>query len=138
MDYQKLREQRNQTNPFAQYVGIVITKIEEGYAEVELALRPEHLNPVGIVHGGALFTLADVVTGAATASFGTQAVTVSGEYHYLAPAAGLEKVTAAARCIKKGKTIVVFDVEVYGKEGKVVGKGTFTSYRLADKPIILE
>ena len=138
MNYQKLAEYRNKANPFAQYVGIVTTKIEEGYAEVELELRPEHLNSVGIIHGGVMLTLADVVTGSATLSFGYHAVTASGEYHYLAPGAGLEKVTAAARCIKNGKTLMVFDVEVYGKEGKILGKGTFTTYRLADKPIVLE
>ena len=138
MDYQKLADYRNQANPFAQYVGIVTTKIEKGYAEVELELRPEHLNSVGIIHGGVMLTLADVVTGSATLSYGYHAVTSSGEYHYLYPGAGLEKVTAVARCIKSGKTLMVFDVEVYGKEGKVLGKGTFTTYRLADKPVILE
>lgn len=138
MDYQKLMDFRNRANPFAQFVGIVTTKIEKGYAEAELELRPEHLNSSGIIHGGVMLTLADVVTGSATVSFGYQAVTSSGEYHYLAPGKGLEKVTATARCLKSGRTLMVFDVEVHGKEGKVLGKGTFTTYRLADKPIVLE
>ena len=139
MDYKKLAEQRTRSNPFALFVGINITKIEEGYAEVELKLRPEHLNPVGIVHGGCLYTMADVVTGAACASLGTQAVTVSGEYHYLAPApANMKVATAAAKCIKSGKTICVFDVEVFAEDRTVIGKGTFTVFRLVNKPIVIE
>ncbi len=138
VDFEKLLAERNRSNPFAQYVGVVITKIEEGYAEASLEIREEHLNPVGYVHGGVLYTMADVAAGAATVSLGSHAVTVSGEYHYLAPAKGTKEVTTVAKCIKKGKTILVFDLEVYTAEKKLVGKGTFTTYRLADQPIILD
>lgn len=138
MDYNKLVEQRNRENPFAAYVGIVTTKIEDGYAEAELTLRPEHMNPVNIVHGGCLYTLADVVTGAAASSFGTQTVTVSGEYHYLTSAKDTKKIKAHAKCLKRGKTLVTFDVEVTDDNGNLVGKGTFTSYRLQKEVITLD
>ena len=132
MDYNKLVEQRNRENPFAAYVGIVTTKIEDGYAEAE------HMNPVNIVHGGCLYTLADVVTGAAASSFGTQTVTVSGEYHYLTSAKDTKKIKAHAKCLKRGKTLVTFDVEVTDDNGNLVGKGTFTSYRLQKEVITLD
>ena len=138
MDYNKLVELRNRENPCAAYVGIVTTKIEEGYAEAELTLRPEHQNPVNVVHGGCLYTLADVVTGSAAASFGTQTVTVSGEYHYLAPAKNAHKINASAKCLKSGKSLLVFDVEVKADDDTVVGKGTFTSYRLKQEVITLD
>ena len=138
MDYQKLAEQRNSTNNFARHVGITTTKIEHGYAEVRMELQPFHLNPTGIVHGGALYTMADVVVGSANASLGTHGVTVDGEYHYLSPAANMKELTAVAKCVKEGGKICVFDVEVLSETGKLIGKGTFTTYRLLDKPIILE
>ncbi|MBQ5708843.1 MAG: PaaI family thioesterase, partial [Anaerotignum sp.] len=81
MDYNKLIEMRDRENPFSVFLGIKTTKIEKGYAEVELALRPEYMNPTNVVHGGCLYTLGDVASGAAAASFGTKAVTISGEYH---------------------------------------------------------
>lgn len=135
MDYNKLMEFRNANNPFAAYVGIRTTKIAHGYAEAVLSVKPEHLNPVGFVHGGCLFTLADVVTGAASASFGFHGVTVSGEYHYLTPAKDAEQLFAAAKCIKSGKKILVFDVTVFSANDTVVGKGTFTTF-LLDKKMI--
>ena len=138
MDYHKLAEQRNSTNNFARHVGIVTTKIEHGYAEVRMELQPFHLNPTGIVHGGALYTMADVVVGSANASLGTHGVTVDGEYHYLSPAANMKVLTAVAKCIKPGGKICVFDVEVLSDEGKLIGKGTFTTYRLLDNPIVLD
>lgn len=138
MDYAKLMEQRNTTNAFAAHVGIVTTKIEKGYAEVRLTVQPFHLNPTGIVHGGCLYTMADVVVGSASASFGTHGVTVDGEYHYLSPAKNVTELTAVARCIKPGGKICVFDVEVLTPEKKCIGKGTFTTYRLLDNPIVLD
>ena len=138
MNFEKLREYRNRTNAFANHVGVVVTKIEEGYAEAELELRAEHLNPMGYVHGGVLYTIADITAGAATVSFGTNAVTLSGEYHYLAPAHETKMLKAIAKPIKTGKKILVFDLGVYTAEEKMVGKGTFTIYRLLDKPIVLE
>ena len=138
MDFEKLRAYRNRTNAFANHVGVVVTKIEEAYAEAELELRAEHLNPMGYVHGGVLYTIADITAGAATVSLGTNAVTVSGEYHYLAPGKDTRSLKAIARPIKKGAKLLVFDLEVYTAEEKLIGKGTFTIYRLLDKPIILD
>ena len=138
MDFEKLAAQRNSTNNFAQHVGIVTTKIEKGYAEVKMELQPFHLNPTGIVHGGALYTMADVVVGSASASLGTHSVTVDGTYHYLSPAANMKELPAVAKCVKSGIKICVFDVEVLSEEKKLIGKGTFTTYRLLDKPIVLE
>ena len=121
MDYQKLAEQRNSTNNFARHVGIVTTKIEHGYAEVKMELQPFHLNPTGIVHGGALYTMADVLVVSANASLGTHGVTVDGDYYYFSPAANMKELSAVARCIKPGGKICVFDVEVLSDEGKLVG-----------------
>ncbi len=39
----------------------------EGYGEVELVIRPQHLNSVGIVHGGVCMSLLDVALGHAVA-----------------------------------------------------------------------
>ena len=83
MDYNELAKQRNEQNHFARYIGIVTTKIEKGYAEAVLTVKPEHMNAMNIVHGGCIYTLADVATGSAAASLCSQAVTTSGEYHYL-------------------------------------------------------
>lgn len=138
MDYNKLMEMRDRDNLFAAFLGIKTTKCEEGYAEVELTLRPEYMNATNVVHGGLLYTLGDVVSGTAASSFGTKAVTVSGEYQYLAAAKNTEKIKATAKCSKSGKTLLFFDVELTDDKNNVVGKGTFIYYRLANMPITFE
>jgi len=138
MDFEKLRQQRNRENPFAALVGIEVTQIAPGFAEATLTVRPELLNPVNTAHGGCLYTLADVAANAAATSFGTKAVTVSGEYHYLAAAPNAQTLTAQATCLHGGKTILPVEVEVRTEDGTRVGKSTFTIYRLKKEVIVLD
>ena len=44
---------------FSQWLGICAIKIEEGYSKIEMIIRPEMMNGLGIVHGGVAFSLAD-------------------------------------------------------------------------------
>ena len=51
---------------------------------------------------------------------------------------GMMFLVFVAKCIKEGGKICVFDVEVLSETGTLIGKGTFTTYRLLDKPIVLD
>lgn len=133
MDFQKLVDFRNTHNPFAQTLDIVIDTIGPGTCRASMPVRADELNPVSVVHGGALFTLADVATGAAMASHGYFAVTVSANYNYLRSAALGDVVTAEAREVKGGKTLCVFEAVLTDQTGKLVGTGTFTYYKLEQK-----
>ncbi len=74
------------SDPFASYLGIEFLLIESGHAVARLPLRDEHLNFMGLVHGGAIFSLADVAFGAAANAGGTMAVAINVSIDYLAPA----------------------------------------------------
>ena len=50
-------------NAFVQACGIEIWELEEDHAVMGTAVRPELLNPMGMLHGGLLFTLADCCSG---------------------------------------------------------------------------
>ena len=52
-----------------------------------------HLNPLGTVHGGCLYTLADTVAGFAAASCGFEGPTLSGNMYFLRPTMGVKKLT---------------------------------------------
>ena len=46
-------------------VGIELLEVSPGYAKAKLDIEERHLNSLGIVQGGALFTLADLAAAAA-------------------------------------------------------------------------
>jgi len=56
-------------SPFRDLVGVTFTKVEGGYSHCVVEVDKKLLNPAGIVHGGALYTLADSGMGAALFSF---------------------------------------------------------------------
>jgi len=62
---------------FARHCGVEILEIDKGSAKGRLVVKPHHLNGVGIVHGAAIFTLADTVFAAASNAHGYVAVAVN-------------------------------------------------------------
>ena len=70
--------QQLENNPFARLAGIHIQLLERDHAVLEVQLRPELLNPLGAVHGGLLFTLADCCSGVTARTDGRRYVTQSG------------------------------------------------------------
>jgi acyl-CoA thioesterase len=53
---------------------MTVVEVRPGFARTEMTVEPRHLNAVGILQGGALFTLADLAFAAASNSHGVVAV----------------------------------------------------------------
>jgi acyl-CoA thioesterase len=68
---------------FAQYAGIELLEVTSGGAKVKMEVKPFHINGVGLVHGGALFTLADFAFAAAANSHEESAVAINASISYL-------------------------------------------------------
>ena len=76
----KLRQNANGLNKLMNMH--VITLDKDGGATVEVELTDELLNPLGMAHGGTIFTLCDIAAGSAAASQGTVAVTLDSSINY--------------------------------------------------------
>ena len=98
-----------------------------------MPLRPEILNPLGTVHGGCTFTLADTIGGSAALTHGKSVVTVDSNIHYLAPACNTEKLIAEAKEIKYGATIALYEVNVYKDDGTMVATSTQSYFIVSDR-----
>lgn len=136
MDYQKLLEWRNQDNAFSKILGLQITEISKGYAKAVIPVTKDHLNPIGSVHGGCLFTLLDAVGSAAASSHGFHVTTVDATIHYLRAGLNTTHLIASTREIKCGKRIMVYDISVTDQDEKVLSEGIFT-YMSLGKEIVL-
>ena len=76
----KLRQDANGLNKLMHTH--VVTLDKDGGATVEIELTDEVLNPLGMAHGGTIFTLCDIAAGSAAASQGTVAVTLDSSINY--------------------------------------------------------
>jgi acyl-CoA thioesterase len=101
-----------------------------GKAAMELEAGPDHLNPYGMVHGGAVYALLDTAMGAALVSRlepAERCATLEVKIQYVAPAAaGLLR--AEARLVARTRRIAVLEARVYGGAGRLVALGTGTFY----------
>jgi acyl-CoA thioesterase len=62
---------------FAEHCGIELLEVAKGYSKAKMEVTANHLNGVGTVQGGAIFTLADLAFAAASNSHGTVAVAIN-------------------------------------------------------------
>ena len=126
-EYRGMLNKVNTGPYFGPKSGAMVTAAGGGEAEGELAIRTETKNPMGVVHGGALFTLADTVAGTAAFTTGRNCVTLDSSMQFLSAARG-DKVYCVARPKKTGRTILVYEITITDSEGRLVATGIFTFY----------
>ena len=120
-------------NSFAKTIGLEMLELREGYAEGRIPVKEESKNPLGTMHGGCLYSLADIVSGTAATLRGNYVTTVSGEFSFLRPAADTQYVTAKAQEIRFGKNLAVYRVDLVDDAGTVLDIATFTFFVLGKK-----
>lgn len=134
MDYEKLLKYRMEHNQFARMLGVQLTEITLGGAKGMVEIRPEHMNPIGSVHGGCLFTLTDVVGAAAASSYGEQITTMDCNIHYLKAGLNSSSIHAQAKVLKHGRKVTVVEVSVTDQDGALLTTALLTFMSLG-KPI---
>jgi acyl-CoA thioesterase len=63
-------------------VGIELLEVEPGRAKAKMIVGPQHLNGLGSLQGGAIFTLADFALAGASNAHGNPAVSINASISY--------------------------------------------------------
>lgn len=113
---------------FAKHSGIELLEVSKGYAKAAMTLHEMHLNGVGTVHGGAIFTLADFVFAAASNSHGTIAVAINVSISYV-KAAIKGTLTAEAQEESINPKLATYRVRVTDDSGDLVASFQGMVYR---------
>ena len=114
-------------NAFMFHNYIEMESAERDKAVFKLVIRPESKNPYGIVHGGAIYTMADNAAGAVAHSDGRYYVTQTSSLHFLRnQAEGV--VRAEARIRHRGKSTCLVDVDITGEGNILLATGQFTYF----------
>ena len=113
---------------FAQYAGIELLEVGSGSAKVKMEVKPFHINGVGIVHGGALFTLADFAFAAAANSHEETAVAINASISYLkAVKSGI--LYAEAEEISNTRKISVYSIKVIDEHNQLIAAFQGMAYK---------
>ena len=116
----------NGPHQFSYVNGIEVTFVEPGLARGVLHTGPDSINPHGMVHGGAMATLADTVGGCCACSTGGSCVTCSSTMEFLRPAQG--DLFCEATPKKLGSKLSGVQIAITDTRGKTVATGTFTFF----------
>jgi acyl-CoA thioesterase len=100
-----------QRDEFVKHCGIELVSLAPGHAVTRLKVQPWHLNAVGIVQGGAIFTLADYAFAVASNSHGTVAVGINVGITYMKSASS-GTLTAEAQEVALNPKLASYTVNV--------------------------
>ena len=117
---------------YAELSNLELISVSPGQARAKMTLHPHHLNGVGTVMGGAIFTLADFAFAAAANSHGTVAVAINVSISFL-KAAKAGALWADAREISRNFKLGSYTVEVKDDQGELVALFQGMVYRKQDK-----
>lgn len=120
---------------FAVSSGVKLVDLRPGYAKSHMTVEPRHLNSVGIVQGGAVFTLADFTFAVACNSAGQIAVAVNTNLSFLKPTSSGE-LYAEATEVSRSRRISTCTVRVTNDAGELVALFQGTAF-IKDKPFPL-
>lgn len=114
--------------PFWTLLGIELVDIKKGWAKLRLPFSKKLIHPYGIVHGGAIFSLAD--TAVAMALLGLverdeRFTTVEMKINYVRP---FEKgeIMAEAKIFNKGSRIALGEVDIRNEQGSLIARSMAT------------
>ncbi|MGB7748645.1 MAG: hotdog fold thioesterase [Verrucomicrobiia bacterium] len=117
---------------FAERTNVELLSVSPGFATAKMVLHPHHLNGLGSVQGGAIFTLADYAFAAACNSHGTVAVALNVSITFM-KAAKSGTLWAEAREVSKNFKVGSYVVEVKDDQRDLVATFQGLAYRKKDK-----
>ena len=127
MDMTEKFIEANGRNRFIVHNGIEVEKVERDRALLRLDIRDESRNIYGLVHGGAIYAMADNAAGCAASTDGRSYVTQAGGMRFIRNQAD-GRVFAEARVSHRGRSITLVAVEVRGEGDKKLAEGEFTFF----------
>jgi acyl-CoA thioesterase len=117
---------------FAATCGIRLVELRPGFAKTELVIDDRHLNRVSIVHGGAIFSLADSAFGAASKTGGKATVSVNTSISFV-KAAKSGTLHAEATEVARSRKLSTCTVRVTDDAGELIAHFQGTAY-IKDEP----
>lgn len=126
IDLEKLNQ--SMKNTLSDWLGISFSEVRDDALVARMKIEQKHLQPMGIMHGGASCILAETV-GSTAANFcvgsGKACVGLEININHLRPAqSGI--LTATATILHLGKTTQVWDIKIHNEQNKLVAVSRHT------------
>ena len=126
-------------SPFVKHLGLDVLKLENGTSQLSLKIKDYLKNSHEAVHGGVIYSLADIAMGVAvysTLKKEQTSATIEIKINYLKPARAAVLI-CDARIVQKGNNIAVLEAEVRADDILIAkAMGTFSIFKSKDEKAI--
>ncbi len=126
--YERALRRAVESAPYFQLLQIRLEEIDTGFTRFRMPFRKELTQAYGVVHGGAIASLADTAVAFALMTIiqpGERVTTAEFKINFFAAVTGGEMI-GEARVVHAGKRLVSADMEVKSQDGKLIAKGIAT------------
>ena len=113
---------------FNRFLGLEISRAEDGVCEMELDVDERHMSVAERVHGGVFFTMLDTAMGRSVVSTlpeGRGCATIEAKINYFRPVQS-GRVRAIARCTNKSRRTAYTEAEIRDDDDRLIAKATGT------------
>lgn len=121
--------ERVERSRFHAWLGMHLVGLRDGESELELEVGPDHVNLMGVLHGGVISSLADAATGIAMLSAlddGWSHLTTSIQVTFLSAGKLGDRVVARGRVVKRGRRFGYAEADVVGPGDALLARATAT------------
>ena len=121
---------------FAKHIGVEIIEITPERVSAKLAARPGLANRKGILHGGAIMSLADTLGGIGTTANlprGASTTTIESKTNFFSPVPLGDTAHAECTPLHRGRTIMVWQTRITRDDGRLAALVTQTQLVIAPK-----
>lgn len=131
----ELTRQCMKDDHFAAQAGVELLLIEPGHAKAKMPVQQQHLNGLGTVQGGAIFTLADLTFAAAVNAYGIASVAINVNITFM-KAVSTGTLWAEAKEQSRNFKLGTYAVDIRDDKGDLVaqfqGLGYLKKEKLSD------
>ena len=123
---ERLRSGDTSTNPFLDFMGMILEQLADGYARFRMPVRKQFIQGSGVVQGGLIVAMASETIAHAVMTLlrqGEGIATIELKNNFLATAREGDLI-AEGEVFKKGRTIIIGDCIVSSGSGKLLSRTT--------------
>ena len=117
--------------PYSRLNDIDLVSITPDEVKCKMAVTDDKMNSIGVVHGAAIFAIADCAFAFAANLHGEKQTALSGNIVYHRPGVGKELVATTSK-VSDTNSVSTYHVTVYC-DGRHIATATFVGFKLKDR-----
>ncbi len=107
---------------FSEWMNLEVLEISKGKCTLSCTTTEQMLNGFAILHGGITYSLSDSALAFSANSYGFKCVSVETSISHLRPVGVNETLTVKCIEIHRGKTIGMYNVDIYNSSEELISK----------------